>query len=98
MFAQRQESMNAVTKEWEKAAATWWDATLRDPKTLEALGTNLNAMCTLKERTDRQLEELWGRYRLPSAADVERLHERLASIEDSLERVEDSLERSQESK
>lgn len=80
------------TQEWEKAATAWWDATLRDPKTLGSLGEALNGMCEAKERSDRMVERVWAHWRLPTASDVERIHERLTDLERQLGRVEELLE------
>ncbi len=80
--------MTTFTKEWEKAATQWWDATLQSPATLESLGAALNAACEAKERSDRALEQVWGQWRLASATDVERIHERLGEIDDRLAGIE----------
>jgi len=68
----------------EEKAASWWDQTLRAPRTLTGLGKTLTGVSTVKERWDRNLEQAWGAWRLPSALDVERLHERIGELEDHL--------------
>ncbi|MBI4577249.1 MAG: hypothetical protein HY722_13405 [Planctomycetes bacterium] len=73
---------------WEEAVSRWWDAALREPSAMAAMGQVLGAACALKERGDRALEQAWAAWRLPSAADVERVHERLESLEGRLARLE----------
>lgn len=80
-----------ATKGWEEQAGRWWDETLRDSRTLEGMGQFLSAMCTAKERSDRALEEHWARLRLPSAADIERVYERLGEVQAQLDRLEAAL-------
>lgn len=82
-----------MQKAWEGAAARWWDQTLRAPETLEQLGKSLGAACAAKERSDQALEQLWSQWRLPSATDLERLHERVADVDERLGRIEALLER-----
>ncbi|MDC3379332.1 hypothetical protein OAX78_03520 [Planctomycetota bacterium] len=82
----------AFTEQWEKAAQTWWDQTLRSPETLNGMGEMLNGLCDAKERGDRAMERLWASYRLPSAVDVERIHERQGELDERLARIEDLLE------
>lgn len=96
--AQWQKSFEGFTKDWEQQAAKWWDATLRDQGTLEQMRAALLAVCAAKERSDQQLEQLWGAWRLPSATDVERLHERVGELDDRLARIEALLERLTEAK
>ena len=91
MFKQWQETVERMTKDWEQHAAGWWAEQLQDPKTMERMGDWLNGACEAKERSDRALEEHWGQWRLPSAADVERLYERMGQVRDALERIEDRL-------
>lgn len=96
--AQWQKTVEGFTKDWEQQAAKWWDGTLRDQGTLEQMRAALLAVCAAKERSDHQLEQLWGLWRLPSAADVERLYERQGELEDRLSRIEALLERLAEAK
>jgi len=98
MFAEWQRQATDFQKQWEEAAGRWWDDHLRDPKTLDAMGQLLGGLSTLKERGDRALEDHWGRWRLPSAADVERLYERMGEVEESLARIEDLLLEGQEAR
>jgi hypothetical protein len=97
MFGPIQEAMQSFTKGCERTAGKWWDGALRQPRTLESMGGWLNGVCTVKERSDQALEEHWARWRLPSATDVERLHERIGDLEQQLARVEDLLEAALES-
>lgn len=69
----------------EEAAARWWDKTLRHPKTLSGLGLWLDGVSAWKAGWDRALERTWSAWRLPSAYDVERLHERLKELEERLD-------------
>ena len=80
MFDKWQRATEELTKSWEEAASGWWDRTLRSPHTLEAMGGMLPAMCSAKERWDQALDEAWSRWRLPSASDVDRIHERIGEI------------------
>ena len=91
MFARIHDTLTGFTKSCEDAASGWWDQHLRRPTTLERLGKQLNRMSALKARWDRTLEQSWATWRLPSALDVERLHERLGELEEQLVRVEDLL-------
>lgn len=84
-------SAEEASKVWEQAASRWWDETVRDPKTLEGMGTFLDALCAAKERTDRSLDEHWSRWRLASATDVQRIHERLGEVQAQLDRIESLL-------
>lgn len=78
------EFVSKIFQTCEEKAASWWDRTLRAPKTLTGLGKTLAGVSTVKERWDRNLEQTWGAWRLPSALDVERLHERIGELEDHL--------------
>ncbi len=91
MFVPFEKASAEFTKSWEEAAGRWWDQTLRAPETLERMRGMLGDVCAAKERSDRALEDTWTAWRLPSAADVERLHERLGDLEDSLGRIESLL-------
>jgi hypothetical protein len=82
-----------MQKAWETSAARWWDQTLRAPETLEQLGKSLGAACAAKERSDQALEQLWSQWRLPSSTDLERLHERVADLDDRFGRIESLLEK-----
>lgn len=82
-----------MQKAWETSAAKWWDQTLRAPETLDALGKSLGAACAAKERSDQALEQLWSNWRLPSSTDLERLHERVADLDERFGRIESLLER-----
>ncbi|MCO5165589.1 MAG: hypothetical protein M9894_04365 [Planctomycetes bacterium] len=86
------QAAEAWQKEWEQQAARWWDATLREPPTLEGMRKALEGVCAAKERSDQALEQLWALYRLPTATDVERLHERLGDLEDGLARLQATVE------
>ncbi|MGE0710311.1 MAG: hypothetical protein AB7N76_13640 [Planctomycetota bacterium] len=83
-------------KATERAAAKWWDATLRAPRTLESLGSALTGLSGAKERLDRALEQTWSVWRLPTALDVERLHERLGELEEQLAEVSAQLAEARE--
>lgn len=87
------EAAEAFTKQWEKAAAGWWDGTLREPATLDAMRQALLAACAAKERSDQAIEQVWAQWRLPSATDVERLHERVGDLDERLARIETLLSR-----
>jgi hypothetical protein len=76
---------------WERVATRAWDGVLRHPTTLEGLGANLRGASELKSRWDRGLEQAWAGWRLPSALDVERMHERLGEVEETLLRLERRL-------
>ncbi|MCA8920238.1 MAG: hypothetical protein KDD82_00435 [Planctomycetes bacterium] len=76
----------------EQWAADWWSEHLRKPETLSGMGDMLGAMCTLKERWNKGLEQTWAHWRLPSALDMERLYERLGELEEHIARLEDQLE------
>lgn len=80
-----------ANKQWERQAASFWDKTLRHPRTLQNLGTVLTGVSTVKERTDRALEKWWEAWRLPSATDIERLYERMAELDEKLSRIDDRL-------
>jgi hypothetical protein len=81
------QAAEAFTKEWEKAASTWWDGTLRQESTLEGMRQALLGVCAAKERSDQALEQLWASYRLPSATDLERVHERVGEVEERVDEV-----------
>jgi hypothetical protein len=87
------EAAEAFTKQWEQAASGFWDTTLREPATLDAMRAALLAVCAAKERSDQAVEQLWSQWRLPSATDVERLHERMGDLDERLARIETLLER-----
>ena len=78
------EFVSKIFQTCEEKAASWWDRTLRAPTTLTGLGKTLSGVSLVKERWDRNLETAWGAWRLPSALDVERLHERLGELEDHI--------------
>lgn len=82
----------AWQKDWEQQATRWWDATLREQGTLEAMRKTLEGVCAAKERSDQALEQTWALYRLPSATDIERLNERLGDLEQGLERLQGLVE------
>lgn len=84
-------SAEEATKAWEQAASRWWDETIRDPRTMEGMGAVLNALCAAKERSDRSLDEHWAGWRLASATDVQRIHERLGELQVQLDRIESLL-------
>lgn len=93
MFASLKRVVLGIPGKAEQAAARWWDRTLRSPKTLGRLGTVLNDACAARERGDRALEDVWNAWRVPSAADAERIHERLGELGAQLDRVESLLSR-----
>lgn len=86
------ETASEFFKTWEQSAAKWWDETLRAPQTLSGLGSALSGISSAKERWDRGLEQAWSTWRLPSAMDVERLHERIGELEDQLFALSAQLE------
>jgi hypothetical protein len=81
----------SFVKEMEESAGRMWEKTIKDPRTLESMGSMLTFLCGAKERSDRALEEAWAHARLPSAADVQRLFERLGEIDERLARLEERL-------
>ena len=81
-----------LAKTLEESAAKWWDRTLRAPRTLTGLGRVLGGASSVKERWDRSLEQAWSAWRLPSALDVERLHERIGELEEHLSELNVQLE------
>ncbi len=91
MFGKIKEKAGKLASAWEDAAARWWDEALRAPTTLEAMGGWLRGTSELKARWDRGLEQVWSGWRLPSALDVERVHERLGELEQQLVRLEERL-------
>lgn len=82
------EQVKSFTDAWEKAATCWWDTMLHDAATLQGMGQAISALSALKERQNRAMEDLWSLVRLPTAADIERLHERLGDIERRLAALE----------
>ena len=86
------EATNEFFKASEAAAAKWWDATLRAPKTLETMGMALGGLSGAKERMDRTMEQAWSAWRLPTALDVERLHERMGELEEQIAELQIALE------
>ena len=73
---------------WERVATRAWDGALRHPATLQALGANLRGVSAVKRGFDRGLERTWAGWRLPSALDVERVHERIGELEEHVLRLE----------
>tara|TARA_B100000965_G_C19392856_1_gene669779 strand:- start:82 stop:420 length:339 start_codon:yes stop_codon:yes gene_type:complete len=86
------EATSEFVKATEAAAAKWWDATLRAPKTLETMGMALGGLSGAKERMDRTMEQTWSAWRLPTALDVERLHERMGELEEQIAELQLALE------
>lgn len=84
-------AQEAFAKEWEQSAARFWDATLKDAKTLESLKQALTAVAAAKERSDQALEQHWSHWRLPTATDVERLAERIGDLDERMARIEELL-------
>ncbi|RMG08575.1 MAG: hypothetical protein D6731_21655 [Planctomycetota bacterium] len=85
-------------KTCEAFASRWWDGALRDPGLLRGVGRLLDASSAAKERSDRALEDHWNRWRLPSAADLERVLERLGDVEQRLSRLEARLGASEDAR
>ena len=55
------EAWEAGTRRCDQTASRWWDGLLRDGRTLRSMGFFLDGACSLKERSDRALEEHWLR-------------------------------------
>ena len=89
------EQLKQLQQSWDQAAQSWWSDYLRQPETLAQMGKSLNGLCEQKERWDRMAEDHWGRMRLASAGDLERLHARIGELEDTILRLEDALQQQQ---
>ncbi|MEZ6188182.1 MAG: hypothetical protein R3F62_24630 [Planctomycetota bacterium] len=87
-----QKMFTESAERWERWASDWWSDHLRKPETLTGMGDMLGAMCTIKERWNKGLEQTWAHWRLPSALDFERLYERIGDLEEQIARLEDQLE------
>lgn len=91
MFQKLSSLATKLIESCERVATRAWDGILRHPTTLEALGSNLRGASAVKRRFDRGLEQTWAGWRLPSALDVERVHERLGELEEHVLRLERHL-------
>lgn len=91
MFEKLSKLANKLIDSCERVATRAWDGVLRHPTTLDALGSNLRGVSEVKRRVDRGLELTWAGWRLPSALDVERVHERIGELEEQLIRLERHL-------
>lgn len=85
------EAWTGFTKKWEALLGERWQAALRDKALLEKLGGSLSALSFFKERRDRALERFWEECRLPSAADVERVYERLGELQERIDELEEAI-------
>lgn len=93
-------------KFWQDAMQPWlkmqqnWEKTFNDayaeyqsrPENLSRVGQFLSTASQLKARHDRMLERALEFWRIPSAADVERLYERMAEANERLALIEDKID------
>jgi hypothetical protein len=84
-------TVESFAKPYEEALGRLVDGLQKDARAIEAAGAWLGFGAALKERADRALEDAWARVRLSSAADVERIHDRLGAIEAALSRIDARL-------
>jgi hypothetical protein len=83
--------IDKLLKPLEDGVTRFWDRALRKPFVLGGMGRSLNGISGVKARWNRSLEDAWAGWRLPSALDVERMHDRIGDLEAHILRLERTL-------
>ena len=81
-----------LTKDYEKASSAFLQSLQNSPSQLNLVGQSLKTLSTVKARIDQNLEKFWESFRMVSAADIERVYERLGDIQDRLDELSETLE------
>ncbi len=69
---------------WEKAATAWFDAWMRSPAYIGAMGRLLSAQLGLKAAGNRWVDDALELWRIPSGRDIEGIVDRVAALEERL--------------
>lgn len=70
-----------ITDTFERAASAWFDAWMKSPAFLAAMGRMLAAQLGLKAGANRLVDDTLEAWRIPSGRDLEALAQRLAALE-----------------
>jgi hypothetical protein len=75
----------------EDGITRFWDRALRNRFVLGGMGRSLNGISGARAWWNRSLEDAYAGWRLPSALDVERMHDRIGDLEAHILRLERAL-------
>lgn len=81
-----------LAKDYEKASGAFFESLQNSPSQLNLVGKSLKTMSKTKARLDNNMEKFWESFRMVSAADIERVYERLGEIQDRLEELGERIE------